>query len=80
MKKDERVRWKDYYSSYSNDDLEAEYYKAVYECLGSQTEAMYELGYDIQDILECEKFEDFLCDKADLLEALCQERGIELWK
>ena len=51
----------------SNDDLEAEYYRCVYDCLGSQCDRMYELGYDISDILEREKFETFLCERADLL-------------
>ena len=64
----------------TDEELEAEYYKAVYDCLGSQTEQMYELGYDIADIIEREKFEDYLCDQADVLEEICQERGIELWK
>ena len=40
------------------EELEAEYYKAVFDCLGSQTERMYELGYDMADIMEREKIED----------------------
>lgn len=64
----------------SDEQLEAEYYKAVYDCLGSQTEQMYELGYDIADIIEREKYEDYLCDRADVLEMICQERGIKLWQ
>ena len=75
--KNEIIKWT---KDLSDQQLETEYYKAVYDCLGSQTEQMYELGYDIADIIEREKFEDYLCDRADVLEAICQERGIELWK
>lgn len=80
MKRKDRVAIEEYVKGLSNDELEAEYYKAVYDCLGSQTEDMYELGYDIQDILECEKYEQYLCDRADILEYCCMQRGIELWK
>ena len=62
------------------EELEAEYYKAVFDCLGSQTERMYELGYDIADIMEREKIEDDLCEEADVLEEICYERGIRLWQ
>lgn len=64
----------------TDEQLEAEYYKAVHDCLGSQTDRMYELGYDIADIIEREKFEDYLCDQADVLEEICYERGIKLWQ
>ena len=75
--KNEIIKWA---AQLTNEELEKEYYKAVYDCLGSQTEEMYELGYDIQDIIEREKFEDYLCDRADVLEEICQQRGIKLWK
>lgn len=64
----------------SNTELEAEYYNAVYDSLGSQTEAMYELGYDMKDIKEQEELEEYKCCKADLLEKECCERGIKLWE
>jgi len=75
--KNEIIKWA---AQLSDEELETEYYKAVYDCLGSQTEEMYERGYDIQDIIEREKFEDYLCQRADVLEYICQERGIRLWK
>ena len=62
-----------------DDELEKEYYRAVYDTLGSQTEEMYERGWDMQDIIEREKYEKWLGQKADLLEMLCYERGIKLW-
>lgn len=80
MKKAEKnalIKWA---KTLSNEELEKEYYKSVYDCLGSQVDEMYERGYDMRDIQEREKFEDYLCQKSDILEALCAERGIELWK
>lgn len=63
----------------SDTELETEYYNAVYDSLGSQTEAMYELGYDMQDIKERENYEKYLRKKADLLEDECSKRNIKLW-
>lgn len=63
----------------SDKDLEDAYYDAVYDCLGSKTEKMYELGYDPIDIAEQEKCEKYLSEKANVLEELCERRGIKLW-
>lgn len=64
----------------SDAELEQEYYDAVYDSLGSQTETMYELGYDMSDIRERETFEKFLREKSDILENECLLRGIKLWE
>lgn len=64
----------------SDTELEKEYYDAIYDSLGSQTEAMYELGYDMRDIQDREEFEKFLSNKADILENECSLRGIKLWE
>lgn len=40
---------------------------------------MYERGYDMRDVIEREQYEKWLCQKSDLLEQLCYERGIKLW-
>lgn len=64
----------------TDEELEKEYYDAVLDSLGSQTERMYDLGYDISDIRDREDYEKFLREKSDLLESVCKERGIELWK
>lgn len=80
MKKSERdniIKWA---KTKSDEELKEEYHDAVFDSLGSQTEEMYELGYDISDIVEREKHEKYLCQRADLLETLCIERGIELWE
>lgn len=66
-------------SSLSNEELEKEYYDAVIDSLGSVTEDMYELGYDILDIKEQEDFEKYKCRKADILCKECIKRGIKLW-
>ena len=36
----------------SDEKMEAEYYKAVFDSLGSQVDEMYERGYDLRDIEE----------------------------
>ena len=43
------VKWVE---TLSDEELENEYYKAVLDSLGSETEEMYERGYDIRDIEE----------------------------
>ena len=63
----------------SDKELKDEYYDAVYDSLGSQTDKMYELGYDMRDIEEQEEYEKYLCEKADVLENMCTERGIGIW-
>ena len=63
----------------TDDELEDEYYNVAWNTLGSQAEVMYERGWDMQDIIEREKYEEWLCQKADILERLCYERGIKLW-
>ena len=63
----------------NDEELEKEYYNSVFSSLGSQCEDMYGLGYDIGDIVEREKYEKYLSQRADLLEYLCNKRGIKLW-
>lgn len=74
--KNKIIKWA---STLTDDELEKEYYRAVQDTLGSEAEEMYERGYDMQDIIDREKYEDWLGQKCDLLERLCCERGIELW-
>ena len=71
------VQWA---KSLTDEQLESEYYKLVIESLGSQTEEMYELGYDIQDIIEQENYERILIKKTEILESICELRGIKLWE
>lgn len=64
----------------SDQELEEEYYKAALDSLGSEAEEMYDRGYDPADIREQEKYEKYKCEKADILESVCVERGIKLWE
>lgn len=70
------IKWAD---TLTDEDLEKQYYDAANLTLGSQSELMYEQGWDMQDIIEREKHEKWLCHRAVLLEMLCCERGIKLW-
>lgn len=74
--KNQIIKWT---NTLTDQELENEYYSAVFDTLGSEAEEMYERGYDMADILEREKFEKWLGEKADLLEKCCEERGIKLW-
>ena len=75
--RNEIIKWA---STLMDEELKGEYYNAVYDTLGSQTEEMYERGYDIQDIIEREKFEKWLWQRCKLIEELCCKRGIKLWE
>ena len=79
MKKKDKNAILKYAKELTDEKLKEEYYKTVYNSLGSLTEDMYELGYDKRDIEEREKHEKYLGEKADILEMLCEERGIGLW-
>lgn len=79
MKRREKIQLIKWADELSDKDLEDAYYDAVYDCLGSKTEKMYELGYDPIDIAEQEKYEKYLGEKANVLEELCERRGIKLW-
>lgn len=74
--KNEIIKWS---NSVTNEELERAYYNTVYDSLGTQTDDMYELGYDITDIMEREKFEKYISQKAEVLEMLCVKRDIKLW-
>ena len=80
MKNTEKNNLLKWASSLSDEELKDEYYSSVYDSLGSQTDEMYELGYDIRDIEEREAYEKFLCEKSDILGSLCEKRGITLWE
>ena len=79
MKRLERNSFIKWTNTLSDKKLKDKYYAAVYDSLGSQTDEMYELGYDMRDIKEREWYEKYLCEKADSIENICVERGIGLW-
>lgn len=80
MTKSERNQIIKWANDLTDEELEKEYYDAAYDTLGSEAEEMYERGWDMVDVLEREKFEKWLGQKSDLLEALCYGRGIKLWE
>ena len=75
--KNKIIKWA---STLTDEELEKEYYRASLDTLGSQAEEMYERGWDMQDVIEREKDEKYLGQRADLLESLCYGRGIKLWE
>ena len=75
--KNQIIKWA---STLTDDELEKEYYNAVFDTLGSQAEEMYERGWDMRDIIEREEYEKHLGQIADLLESICYGRGIKLWE
>ena len=80
MTKSERNQIIKWAATLTDEELEKEYYDATFATLGSEAEEMYERGWDVVDILERAKYEKWLGQKADLLEQLCEERGIKLWE
>lgn len=80
MTKSERNQIIKWANTLTDDELEEEYYRAAWDTLGSEAEEMYERGWDMQDVIERERFERWLGQKADLLESLCYGRGIKLWE
>ena len=80
MRKSEKENILKWANDLTNEQLEDEYYKSVYDSLGSEIDDMYELGYDMRDIIEREKHEKYLCEKSSVLEMLCEQRGIKLWE
>ena len=64
----------------SDEQLENEYYNHVYKSLGTRTEKMYDLGYDMADIKEQEEYEKEIEEISDILEYVCEKRGIKLWQ
>lgn len=75
MTKSEKNRIIKWANALTDKELEKEYYNAAFDTLGSQAEEMYERGWDRQDVIEREKYEKWLVQKADLLERLCYEQG-----
>ena len=80
MNKREYAKLKKWTDTLSDEQLKKEYYDALYDSLGSQTEEMYERGYDIVDIIEREKHERWLSRRSTMLEKICSERELSYGK
>ena len=79
LKKDKQAIY-EWVAGLSDEKLKDAYFESMDKTLGSQAEEMYERGYDIVDIKEREKYERWLCRQSDMLEFICDERGIKLWE
>ena len=58
MKRSERNSLAKWANTLTDKELKDKYYAAVYDSLGSQTNEMYELGYDMRDIEEQENMKN----------------------
>lgn len=65
--------------SLTDEELKSKTYDAIFDCLGSQVDAMVEFGYDASDIADRVEYESFLSSYSDVLMLLCDERGIVLF-
>ena len=70
------IKWA---NTLSDDELAKQYYDCAYDCLGTLTDAMYELGYDMSDIVEQEKHENLCHRKLIYFVCFVKKRNIELW-
>ena len=75
--KNEILKWA---AGVSDKDLESEYYKAIYDSLEYKAEEMYEHCYNVIDIQEELDRVKHDVERADLIEWLCEQRGIKLWE
>lgn len=80
MRKSEKNKILQEFAFKSDEQVEKEYYDSVYNSLGSQAEQMYDLGYDMRDILEEEKYEKYKIEYSNILEEICIKRNIKLWE
>lgn len=79
MNKREKNKILKWAETLTDEELERKYYDSVFTSLGSEAEEMIERGYDMVDIKERLEYERYLMEKTDVLEMLCEERGIKLW-
>ena len=65
--------------SLTDEELKNKAYDAIYDSLGTQVDAMVEFGYDASDIADCVEYESFVRNYSELIQLLCDERGIILF-
>lgn len=65
--------------SLTDEELKKKTYDAIHDSLGSEVDAMVEFGYDASDIADRVEYESFLCSYSDVLQLICDERGIVLF-
>lgn len=78
LTKKERTEILCYCAMLNDKELLERYFEIEFSTLGTQTDQMYDLGYDLVDIREQARYEEYLGLKLDLYEEVCRKRGIKL--
>ena len=81
MKKSERNKLIKKYSTWTDEQLEKEYWNLLYnDVLGSQAEAMEEAGWEDIDVREQREYEDWADEVTNIIEGILLSRGIDVWR
>lgn len=80
MTKKERLAILEKIAYMNDEELEKEASEKIDACLGSIVDDMYELGYDIVDIREQERWERYKSEVAAIYGQVAEKRGINLWE
>ena len=81
MKKSERNKLIKKYSTWTDEQLENEYWNLLYnDVLGSQAEAMAEAGWEDIDVRERREYEDWADIVTDIISSILLSRGIDVWR
>ena len=75
--KNKLIKWAE---TLTDEELLKQYYDAAFDSLGSLCDTMYDMGYEMIDILERREYEKYMAERSSLLGELCCQRGLELWK
>ena len=75
-KRNKIIRWA---KGLTDEELKDACYDLYMDCSESIVWKMRELDYDIRDIEKRAAYENFMCQKFDLVCRLCEKRGIKLW-
>ena len=75
--KNKLIKWAE---TLTDEELLKQYYDAAFDSLGSLCDTMYDMGYEMVDILERREYEKHMAEVSSLLGELCCQRGLELWK
>lgn len=67
-------------NSMNDDQLIDYYHEILLRTLGSEVEDMIDHGYEMADINERLRFEEYLCEKWDVIRDILKERNLDPWK
>lgn len=81
MKKSAHSKLIKEYSTWTNEQLENEYWNLLCnDVLGSQAEAMAEAGWEDIDVRERREYEDWAGEVTDIIDSILLSRGIDVWR